>query len=167
MPKTDYAYRELFVCWASPWDGPDGEDGFWSHDHGSEVDCDWGWICNGTADDGTSCQVRVDFTACPEHALREYPGLRMAECDAMPRHELFVFDRDDYGHGCPKCWSNQLAARIRELEIAAHSHGWWRRGRTGRWLARTLRRCGLIKDYGYACGAGCNGCYTWVWRWRR
>lgn len=127
-----WAYRELFACRAS---NP-GEDWPFDHDHGSDRDCDWGWLCNA---DG--CDIRVDDGPCPEHAPIAFPGLRLVECQAEPRHWLFVHDREDYGHGCPLCWCDQTALEMAPLKAAADRrvHRWcWVLNRVKR-LAIRLR----------------------------
>lgn len=155
--RLDWAYREAFVCWAS---NP-GDDYPYDHDHPDPgTDCDWGWICNA---DG--CRIRVDDVPCPEHAPVAFPGLRLVECQAEPRHWLFSHDREDYGHGCPACRSKQLWAQLVELRVSTHRyrHGGWRRWRVTWWVVRVLRRVGLVRGSGMSWGDGCRGCVEWRW----
>lgn len=124
-----YAYRELFVCWAST----PGDDWPFDHDHPViGTDCDWGWICN--ADD---CTWRADESPCPEH-VPSVPGLRLVECTAEPRHFVWVVDRDDYGHGCPLCWCDRTALEMAPLKAAAdrRKHRWC-------WALNPLKRAAI------------------------
>lgn len=137
-------YRETFVCWVR--DEDDDEYPF-SHAH-SGGDCDWGWICS-------QCTNRVDEQPCPDHAPTSVPGLRLVECQATPRHWLFVHDRDDYGHGCPWCWADRATAELSPLKEAAerHAHRWcWLSGRLKR-LAVTAKvaRFSSCLDFDHAC----------------
>lgn len=155
--RLDWAYREAFVCWAS---NP-GEDYPYDHDH-PDPDCDWGWCCNA---DG--CRTRVDEQPCPQHAPIVFPGLRPVECQAEPRHYLYSHDRDDYGHGCPGCYSKWLFDQLVELRQATHRyrHRAWRRWRVTVRAVRLLRRIGLDRGSGMSWGDGCRGCMMWDRGW--
>lgn len=154
-----YTYRELFVCWASKRE-PDGSigDDFHDHEHDRDIPCDWGWICNGH--DREECSSRVDTVPCPTHAPATPAGLRLVGCDAEPRHWLYAHDRDDYGHGCPMCWSDKLTKDLTAFRATLCHHHWWRRAESLRWIPRALKRLGLISGYGYQWGDGCVGCWT-------
>lgn len=149
------AYRESFVCWV---DFPGGIYDF-DADHDYHESCEWGWAC-------PSCGRRVDDQPCPDHAPITPPGLRLVECQAEPRHWLFVHDREDYGHGCPWCWADRAAAELKPLKEAAErrEHRWC-------WLWNPLKRMAMglrvARAHSYSGWAG--GCWHVgiTWRWSR
>lgn len=157
--RLDWAYREAFVCWSG---NPAGDDYPYDDDHPTDVACDWGWCCNA---DG--CHTRVDDVPCPEHAPVAFPGLRLVECQAEPRHFLYSHDRDDYGHGCPACWSKHVWNQLVELRESTHRyrHRAWRRWRVTVRVVRLLRRIGMVRAYSLSWGDGCRGCMTWDREW--
>lgn len=154
-----YAYREAFVCWA----GDRTEDYPFDHECPAGRDCDWGWVCN---HDG--CLTRTDEYPCPTHAPLAVPGLRLVECQAQPPHVLLAVDREDYGHGCPWCWSNEYRDELWALMEATHRyrHGVWRRWKATRRVLRLLHRAGIVRGWSYSHGDGCHGCISGL-AWRR
>lgn len=158
MTTTTTAYREWFVCWAGD---PTNEESLLDNDHASDVDCDWGWMCN-----HEGCLTRVDEQPCPTHAPTAVPGLRLVECQSEPRHWLFAHDRDDYGHGCPWCWYEQAAAELKPLQEAAvrRAHRWC-------WLLNPVKRLAgrlrLVRITGYSGWAGACWHVTARWWWSR
>lgn len=145
------AYREDFVCWAS---NP-GEDFPYDHEH--DGDCQWGWICH-----QPDCGWRADELPCPEHAPTVFLGLRLVECQATPRHYLFAYDREDYGHGCPWCWWERAAAELALFRAAAErrAHRWC-------WLSNPVKRLairlGVARARSYS---GSHACWHIDARWR-
>src|SRR5688500_10650180 len=123
---TPAPYLELFRCFVPNRDGEDPDD----HEHDFKIPCDWGFMCNHEC-----CRFRTDDGPCPEHAPKEPPpGWRLVECMAPEQlHWLLAHDREDYGHGCPMCWSDRLAAELKPLKDAAErrEHRWC-------WLRRPL-----------------------------
>lgn len=110
------------------------------------------------------CGADVEDRPCPEHApLTAPPGLRLAECNALPNHYVFVHDRDDYGYPCPEC---RCAAYVqREMEANQCQHWPWRRWKiTGRLLGWAAS-AGLIAGYSVTFGMdghdGCRGRVSW------
>jgi len=146
-------YREDFVCWAS---NP-GEDYPYDHDHAG--DCDWGWACN-----QAGCRWRADHAPCPDHAPTVFLGLRLVECQAEPRHWLWVHDREDYGHGCPLCWYEQAAAELAPLQMTAgqRAHRWC-------WLVNPLKRAAVWAHVARIRSFGDPWCrhVDVRWRWSR
>lgn len=133
-------YLELFV---TPDESPTGE---------------WGFFCN-------HCGRAVEGVPCPDHAPMAFPGLRLAECDAEPRHILFGHDAQDYGLPCYRCLYQEQIAKERAKHACRH---WgWRRWRVTRWVVHYLP----ITGYGYNHGInGCDGCLVTPavsWEWTR
>jgi len=159
------AYQELHVCWVPNRPGADPDD----HDHDWAVECYWGWACN-----QTGCGRDVHDEPCPEHApLTPPPGLRLVDCTAEPRHWLFAHDRDDYGHGCPWCWSNGADAELAPLEAAAGrwEHRWcWLYNPVKRLAVAVgiARRWGISSDVRWGISSDVYCYHTHVtWRWSR
>lgn len=103
------AYKELLHCFTPNREGEDPDD----HEHDSQMLCDWGWLCN---QDG--CHNRIDEVPCPDHAPKVFPGLRLVECGAEPRHYLWAHDSDSYGPPCFWCMRDDYhreLTRIRDL----------------------------------------------------
>lgn len=150
------AYCELFHCFIPNRPGQDPDD----HEHDFKLSCDWGWLCN-------QCDTRIDDGPCPEHAPMEFPGLRLAECDANPKHVLFGHDRDDYGLPCFICLCSEQADELHELrEQQRHAkHRRWPRG----WLAHLIATVAYLLRLSYGrsthYGKYCDGCVTIHWRW--
>lgn len=131
-------------------------------DHGEP--CDYRWMC------GTCYQVLGDTEqVCPAgHTPMEFPGLKLVDCDATPRHLLFVHTDDGYGGPCPQCQWDAAEERHRGCE---HSHhGRWRSwkltGRLAYWGARLGLWAGF-RAYGNLCGGprACHTRFQWGGRW--
>jgi hypothetical protein len=112
-----------------------------------------------------TCRRDVTEEPCQDHAPTAAPGLRLVECDASPRHWAFVHDRDDYGAGCPYCWTADYAERERLARQCKH---WgWRRWKLAHWIAGRLYTSGISSGGGsWAMGDGCNGCLATLPRLR-
>lgn len=150
------AYRERFHCWVPNSPDTDPDD----HEHDWTISCDYGWQCN---TDG--CTERVDDEPCPQHAPLAFPGLRLVECVAEPRHWLYSHDRDDYGHFCPACTYDMTHAELEPLKLAAERrrHRWC-------WLFNPVKRAAIW--VGVARWRGSTGNHAcWHvdarWRWSR
>lgn len=123
-------YFEVFVC---PDESPNGEYGFFcSH-----------------------CGHDVNDEHCPTHAPMAFPGLRMAECAATPKHVMFGHVREDYGLPCPWCQVQELNEQLRLTRQCKHRP--WRRWKVAHRAVYLLASVGLT-GYGYAWGDGCSSC---------
>jgi hypothetical protein len=139
-PHLGFPYSELFILDGSK--HPSGQCGF---------------ACS-------VCGVDVDGVPCPDHAPAEAPGLRLVECEATPRHVMFVHDRDDYGVPCPWCILDSYYEKARLARQCQH-WGWrrWRLvGKVDRYLLGPLR---ITLGHSWKLGDGCDGCETLFWRW--
>lgn len=143
MPSiTDLGpYRELFV---------------WAEEH---PNAHVGFLCS-------ICNRPTDEQPCPDHAPTDVPGLQLVECDATPRHWLWVLDRDDYGAPCFWCERDRYAEREWQADTCRH---WpWRRWKLTRRLASWAYQLGVIAGSGTRTGNGCDWClYHVSWRGKR
>lgn len=131
------AYQEQFALTNDKYTGPSGTT----------------FACN-------ICDRPVDDGPCPDHAPTAAPGMRLVDCDAEPRHMLWVLDRDDYGVPCFQCaWERQAEA---ERQARQCRHWGWRTWRITDWASRTAYRLGITTGGGYIYGDGHNGCLTGV-----
>ncbi|MEV0214254.1 hypothetical protein [Micromonospora sp. NPDC050695] len=137
MPEITLAYQEQFVLDSDEYTGPAGTV----------------FACN-------ICDTPVDDQPCPVHAPNAVAGLRLVDCDAEPRHLLWVHDRDDYGIPCYLCaWVKQAEAERLERQCR---HWPWRTWRITSWLDRRAYSLGITGSGGNTYGDGHNGCVTGV-----
>lgn len=108
------------------------------------------FACNG-------CGRDVSIDPCPDHAPAAFPGLRLAECEATPKHVVFVHDRDDYGAPCPYCVLNGYWEKER---LARQCRHWaWRRWKLTHKVCGWLYVLGVTSSGGgWQSGDGHNGC---------
>lgn len=137
-----FDYVEEFHCAATP----AGEE---DHEHDRDLPCQWGFRCS-------VCHADVNERPCAEHAPREVPGLRLADCTANPPHVTYGHEREDYGLPCPWC---QLAERAERDRLARQCRHWgWRRWAVTRWAEGWAYRLGITSGGGAKWGDGCNWC---------
>lgn len=111
------------------------------------------------------CATPTIDAPCPDHAPRDVPGLRLVDCDAEPRHWMWIVDADDYGHPCLTCICHEQTESIRALERERDHHWPWRHWRlTGR-LASWAYALGIISGYSSSTCPDYEG--FWCHRFRR
>ncbi len=121
----------------------------------------WAWGDeHPTGDGGFVCPIDgrdVTLEPCPEHAPQDVPGLRLVDCEAEPRHLIWVHDREDYGVPCYMC---QLEERWRrDAEARQCRHRPWRRWKLTSRRARWADVLGVISGYCMSIGGdGHDGC---------
>lgn len=119
----------------------------------------------------SNCDRDVTDEPCPDHApLGDLPGLRLMNCQAEPRHYVWVHQREDFGAYCPGCLIAQYAER--EAEARRCRHWPWRRWAITRRLISTARTLGIISGYGINLSGdhhdscvvftGCRGTRTYI-----
>jgi hypothetical protein len=116
------------------------------------------------------CGTPTPDAPCPEHAPRDIPGLRLVDCDAQPRHWIWVIDAEDYGHPCLTCICHEQTESIRELEIARDHHWRWRGWRITGWLNSKAYALGITAgaSWGTCSQPGHRCCHRKAsWRGKR
>lgn len=109
------------------------------------------------------CDRDVTDEPCPVHAPINVPGLRLADCDATPRHYMWVHQRDDYGFPCPAC---RIWEQAEQDRLARQCRHWpWRSWRITSWLSRQAYSLGVLTGGAIAWGDGHDACVTFG-RWR-
>ena len=135
MAADTLAYQEQFVLVDDEYTGPAGT----------------AFACN-------ICGTPVDDQPCPDHAPTAVPGLRLVDCDAEPRHLLWVHDRDDYGVPCYLCQAIEREEKDRAARQCRH---WgWRSWRATWWLSLKLYALGVSTGGSITRGDGHDGCVT-------
>lgn len=104
-----------------------------------------------------TCLRDVGDGPCPDHAPREVPGLTLVDCDAEPRHWLWVHAGDYYPPPCYRCELNRYHEADQDRLRCRH----------GRW--RTLKVLWRFTSWLYALGVlsgtGVRTCDRYPGRW--
>ena len=97
------------------------------------------------------CRRELDSRPCPDHAPVDVPGLTLVDCQATPRHWLWVLASDGNDYGLP-CWRCEVersskAGYEQAQRRARHWARRWRGWPATRWLVGKASSLGVIAGY--------------------